>query len=223
MLEHKEHVVGEAGPAPRRPGRPRVDTAVPPEPEILQRGLSMFAELGYSGASARELAKRIGVSHNFVNDRYGSKAAFWRAVVDHALKTQLGEIPRPDPDAEPAERLRAFITAWYHTTVDRPAIGQLCLDEFSRDSDRLDYLYERFLAPALDLIAPSVDQLVAEGRMKPLARDELLFAIIGPANGLVQVPLAHRLGRRKRVSRAARAAVADRLAAFVLDGLLTRP
>lgn len=213
-------MVGQSMSVPRRPGPAGALPPVPQESDILRRGLSLFAELGYAGASARELAKRIGVNHNFVNDRYGSKAAFWRAVVDHALEAQLAEIPPPDPDADPAEQLRVFITTWYRTTVDRPEIGQLCLDEFSRDSDRLDYLYERFVRPTLDVIGPSVDELVAAGRMKALSRNELLFALIGPANGLVQVPLAHRLGRRKRASRAARIAVAERLAAFVLDGLL---
>ncbi|MDX2961245.1 TetR family transcriptional regulator, partial [Streptomyces acidiscabies] len=44
---------------------------MPGEESILRRGLEAFAELGYDHASARELARRLGVSHNFINDRYG--------------------------------------------------------------------------------------------------------------------------------------------------------
>jgi AcrR family transcriptional regulator len=61
------------------------DPTAPSEDAVLRRGLTAFAELGYDDASVRELAGRLGVSHNFINTRYGSKAAFWRAVVDHAL------------------------------------------------------------------------------------------------------------------------------------------
>ncbi len=56
-----------------------------PESEILRRGLDTFAELGYAATTMRELARRLGVSHNFIHERYGSKDDFWRAVVDFGL------------------------------------------------------------------------------------------------------------------------------------------
>ena len=53
----------------RRVGRPAQPTDIPVASEILARGLTAFAELGYDRASVRELARRLGVSHNFINDR----------------------------------------------------------------------------------------------------------------------------------------------------------
>ncbi|MFT9473485.1 hypothetical protein [Streptomyces sp. 11-1-2] len=53
--------------------------------EIIRRGLDTFAELGYAATTMREPAWRLDVSHNFINDRDGSKGNFWRAVVDFAL------------------------------------------------------------------------------------------------------------------------------------------
>src|SRR5882724_867323 len=76
----------------RRVGRPSQPTDVPTEAEILARGLAAFAELGYASASVRELARRLGVSHNFINDRYGSKGQFWRAVVDRALTARAARL-----------------------------------------------------------------------------------------------------------------------------------
>ena len=91
----------------RRPGRPSGDSAgVPTEPDVLLRGLEAFAELGYDRASARELARRLGVSHTFINDRYGTKAAFWRAVVDAALAAQL---TRMTPAAPTTARQKAAL------------------------------------------------------------------------------------------------------------------
>jgi TetR/AcrR family transcriptional regulator len=120
-------------------GPPRADAAaVPEEWDILRRGLETFAELGYDRASARELARRLGVSHNFINDRYGSKAAFWRAVVDAALGTQLGNMPPIDPAA----------------TDDEDALRRFIADESSRDTERLDYLYERYIEPTMAALLP---------------------------------------------------------------------
>ncbi|MFC9651998.1 MULTISPECIES: TetR/AcrR family transcriptional regulator [unclassified Streptomyces] len=207
---------------PRRPGPRGADMpAVPEERDILLRGLETFAELGYDRTSARELARRLGVSHNFINDRYGSKAAFWRAVVDFALGSQMSRLGQAAPDADDAERLRRLITDFYRTSVDTPCLGQLCVDEFSRDTERLDYLYERYVAPTLALITPSVEALIASGRMAPVPIDMLFFALVSPASGLVQLPLAQRLGRPESMSLQERIATAERLASLVVDGLLS--
>lgn len=113
--------MGARAESTRRPGRPGADTpAVPDEESILLRGLEAFAELGYDRASARELARRLGVSHNFINDRYGSKAAFWRAVMDAALGAQLASMPPVDTSVDDAEYLRRVITGFYRSAVDTP-------------------------------------------------------------------------------------------------------
>ncbi|MGV9853759.1 TetR/AcrR family transcriptional regulator [Streptomyces sp. NPDC003442] len=192
-----------------------------PEGEsILLRGLEAFAELGYEGASARELARRLGVSHNFINDRYGSKAAFWRAVVDQALGAQLARIPQVDESLEDAELLRQTITGFYRTAADAPLIGRLFVNEFTLDTERLDYLYEHYIAPTLQTLVPSIDRLVASGRMAPIPMDVLFFAIIPPISGMVEVPLARRLGRSEASSPEQLTATAESLATLVVNGLL---
>ncbi|GAA3804318.1 TetR/AcrR family transcriptional regulator [Streptomyces phyllanthi] len=190
------------------------------EQSVLRRGLEAFAELGYDRASARELARRLGVSHNFINDRYGSKAAFWRAVVDCALGVQLARMPQPDPSADEAEQLRQFIAGLYWSAVDAPLIGRLMVDEFSRDAERLDHLYEHYIAPLLELLLPAVDRLVASGRMAPVPMDVLFFAIVSPVSGMLEAPLALRLGRSENASPQQLAATAQLLATLVVNGLL---
>ncbi|GKQ33609.1 putative transcriptional regulator, TetR [Streptomyces sp. A012304] len=213
-------MVGTRTEPARRPGRPGADTrAVPDEQSILQRGLEAFAELGYDGGSARELARRLGVSHNFINDRYGSKAAFWRAVVDSALSAQLADLPQPDPALDDAEQLRLLIAGFYRSAVDTPLIGRVLVNEFSRDTERLDYLYERYMAPILQRMASSVERLVAAGRMAPIPLDVLFFAVIPPVSGMLDGPLARRLGRPEPTAQQL-TATAELLARLVVNGLL---
>ncbi|MGW0709402.1 TetR/AcrR family transcriptional regulator [Streptomyces sp. NPDC002643] len=193
---------------------------MPEEQKILLLGLEAFAELGYDRASARELARRLGVSHNFINDRYGSKAAFWRAVVDFALGVQLAHLPLEDPSLDDAERLRRIITSLYLTAVDTPQLGRLFVDELSRDTERLEYIYEHYIAPTLRILEPSIERLVASGRMAPIPMDVLFFAIVPPIAGMVEVPLARRLGRPDPATPEQLAATANSLAALVVNGLL---
>jgi len=193
---------------------------VPAEESILQRGLEAFAELGYDHASARELARRLGVSHNFINDRYGSKAAFWRAVMDHALGAQLARLPQVDSGGDDAERLRQIITGFYRAAAGTPLIGRVFVDESSRDTERLDYLYDRYIVPPLQLMTSSIERLVASGRMAPIPMDVLFFAVIPPVAGMVEGPLARRLGRPGPGSSEQLTATADALATLVVNGLL---
>ncbi|MFF4117687.1 TetR/AcrR family transcriptional regulator [Streptomyces sp. NPDC001714] len=193
---------------------------MPAEESILVRGLEAFAELGYEHASARELARRLGVSHNFLNDRYGSKAAFWRAVVNHALGTRLAGMPQVDPSLDDAERLRQTITDFYVAAADSPQIGRIFLNEFTLDSERLDFLYENFIAPIMQSMGDVVDRLVAAGRMAPVPMHVLFFIIIPPISGMVEVPLARRLGRPEPASPEELRATAEELSTLVVNGLL---
>ncbi|MCT9928980.1 TetR/AcrR family transcriptional regulator [Planotetraspora sp. A-T 1434] len=216
---------GETEQVTRRPGRPGAGApAIPCTEEILRRGLDAFAELGYEGASVRELARRLGVSHNFINDRYGSKATFWRAVVDFALTEMTEQLePALEGHHDDIERLGAIITRFYRVAARSPQVNRLIADESVRDSDRLDYLYERYMGPSMTAFTPIVRRLMEAGRIPPAPMRLIYFAITGPVVALTQHPLGHRLGGPEQESPEEVTAAAEALAAFVLHGLLRPP
>jgi TetR/AcrR family transcriptional regulator len=197
------------------------EPAVPDEDAILRHGLRAFAELGYDGASVRELAKRLDVSHNFINDRYGCKAAFWQAAVSHALeetKSDLAAVLAADMDD--SCRLVAVVRAFYRSAARSPEINRLMADESNRESDRIDFLYSNYLGPVLAALEPTLIRLMDAGRMRPAPLYLPLLAITGPATSLTQDPVTRRLGRCPDQSEADTAAAADALASLVLEGLL---
>jgi AcrR family transcriptional regulator len=49
--------------------------------DILGAALRAFAAHGY-GASLRTINRELGVSHNLLNGRFGSKEARWYATID---------------------------------------------------------------------------------------------------------------------------------------------
>ncbi|GIF69558.1 putative transcriptional regulator, TetR [Asanoa ishikariensis] len=195
------------------------------ESEILQRGLEAFAELGYEATTMRELARRLGVSHNFIHDRYGSKSAFWRAVVDFALAGVQEErdelLARHSDDAD---RLEWVVRQLYRMAAAASDLNRLIADESTRDSDRLDYLHRLFIKPFWDSIEPTVSALAQVGKAPDVPSHVLYFALIGPALALAQNPIVDRIDPAAApVAEQDRDRIADALADVVLRGLLPEP
>ncbi|MFI5734941.1 TetR/AcrR family transcriptional regulator [Kribbella sp. NPDC051587] len=159
----------------------------------MRRGLQTFAELGYELTTVRELARRIGVSHNYVNERYGSKLGFWRAVVDFGC-SEIGVLMSPE-DARfgDDELLAAMVLRHYRNVAHHPAIHRVLWDEAARESERLDYLYSRYMQPTAVTFLPVLERLIGAGKVEPTSPDLLYFSINGPSAALVQRPLARRL------------------------------
>jgi AcrR family transcriptional regulator len=208
----------------RGPGRPSASGPTPPsEDQILRQGLEAFVELGYDGASMRELARRLGVSHNFINDRYGSKQVFWRAVVDQALEEATGFLTAALESGDDEERLTAIVRRFYQQAVRKPRLNQLMLEESHCRSERLDYVFDRYVAPLIAAIEPSVRRLVEAGRLPDTPMYLLYSAVIGPAAALTRRPMVERLGWPSDPDEAELTAIADDLARLALNGLLGHP
>jgi len=166
------------------------------EEAILAQGLAAFGELGYDGVTMRDLARRLGVSHNFINDRYGSKEAFWRAVVDRAheqLQARLGQA-MDQPGRAESDRFQDTIRVFYAVNAELPGLARIMNYEAGRDTPRLRYMLERHIMPMLTEVAPRVADLAAAGMIRDLPLDVILFAIVALTQASSQQPLLASLG-----------------------------
>ena len=206
----------------RRVGRPAQPTDIPTESEILARGLSAFAELGYDGASVRELARRLGVSHNFINDRYGSKGAFWRAVIDRSLTAQVARLQAAltVPNEDDLARLRNLVHAFHQANVAEPDLPRILQYESIRGGQRLEYVFRHYLVPVRDAVAPIVQSLVEQGRVRPFPIDVMVYAVIAMNSVNAEVPLVSLLGDNFAADPNG---FAGMLSDILLGGLVTTP
>ncbi len=206
----------------RKVGRPAQPTDIPAESEILTRGLTAFAELGYDGASVRELARRLGVSHNFINDRYGSKERFWRAVIDQSLRAQvarLGAVLDVSGEDELA-RLRHLVHTFHQANVAEPDLARILQYESIRGGQRLEYVFQQYLLPVRAAVAPLVQSLVDQGRVRPFPMDVMIYAVIAMTSVNAEVPLASLLGDHFAADPSG---FAGMLSDILLDGLVVDP
>ena len=206
----------------RRVGRPAQPTDVPAEAEILARGLAAFAELGYDGASVRELARRLGVSHNFINDRYGSKEQFWRAVIDRSLADQVARLRAmlSVPGEDDLARLRDLVQAFHQQNVAEPDLARIMRYESMRGGDRLEYVFQRYLVPVRDAVAPLVERLVEQGRVRPFPIDVMVYAVVAMNSVHAEVPFVSLLGDHFAADPSG---FAGMLSEILLDGLVIDP
>ena len=163
---------------------------------MLARGLTAFAELGYEGASVRELARRLGVSHNFINDRYGSKAQFWRAVIDRSLTAQVARLQAvlSVSGEDDLARLRNLVHAFHQANVAEPDLPQILHYESIRGGERLNYVFQHYLVPVREAVAPLVETLVDQGRVRPVPIDVMVWAVVAMTSVNAEEPFVSLLG-----------------------------
>lgn len=180
----------------RGPGRPGAHEAVPQLEQVLERALEAFAEHGYEAVSLRQLNAHLGMGHTFISDRYGSKEAFWKVVVEHAFDQVRPEVADAvaDDGRDELERLVAAVRA-LHRALSRSAHFARLVDQEARvDSPRLAYLYE-LMAPWFEGIKPLFTHLVERGVLRRMPWYLFHFLITAPSSLYSQPPLARRVGR----------------------------
>jgi len=179
--------------AAKRTGRPKAQDAPATLEQILDAAFQAFATHGYDGVSVRTLNRELGVSHNLIHQRFGSKLGLWYAAVDHAFGQQVTELATAfDPTlSDPLDQLNHAIRRFVHYNAERPELLGLMNIEGRIESERLDYIYERYIAPALAPLGLLLEHLRKEGRIRPITLQALFFLVAhGAAAPFTLAPLA---------------------------------
>ena len=179
--------------AAKRAGRPRTQDAPATLEQILDVAFRAFATYGYDGVAVRTLNRELGVSHNLLHQRFGSKQRLWYAAVDRAFSQQITQLATAfDPTlTDPLDQLNHAIRRFVHYSAEHPERLGLMNIEARVDSERLDYIYDNYVAPALAPLGRLIDYLQEEGRIRPISLRALFFLIAhGAAAPFTLAPLA---------------------------------
>jgi AcrR family transcriptional regulator len=196
-----------------------------PREKILAAALEVFADVGYEGTSILELTRQLGVSHNLLHARLGSKREIWEAAVAHGLEQleqETREIARiRKVDTDPAGGLHAFFVSFLLALAAHPAILKLMNYEGARQSDRLDTIAGRFLAHGFQGFRQVLAEGVESGDFREVSPSALFLLLAHGGGALFCLrPLARHLGERIRRSPAVLRAQADEVADLLLRAVL---
>ena len=211
--------------AERSRGRPRASDSMPIE-EILEKALSMFATVGYDGMSLRTLNRELGVSHNLIYQRFGTKEQLWRAAVDFGFGRLMRHLQGLfDPTiSDPLEQLRLAVQRFVAYSADHPELVALMNIEARQDTDRLTYVYETYIEPMLSDVARLLEHLADEGLIRPIPLRTFHFLLAhGATAPHALVPLATKFDATSPFEPAAIEEHARLVSTVLVDGLRLAP
>lgn len=152
---------------------------------ILQAALDIFSEKGFDGASTREIATRAEVHHALIKYHFNSKDELWRAAVNFLFRRQAQELRLPRPE-DPAYRdFRAYAQAVVHAVVvysaRHPEHARLMTQESIRDSERLHWAADTFIAEISRISGQFIDLCKREGILPDVSTPALVYIFVGAA------------------------------------------
>jgi TetR/AcrR family transcriptional regulator len=194
--------------------------------EQFVAGLRAFARHGYDGVSVRTLTRELGVSHNLIHQRFGSKADLWRAAVDHGfgqMARQMQDVFDPTI-SDPLEQAKLLIRRFVIFSAEHPELLALMDIEARQDTDRLAYVFDRYVKPTLAGAERLVEHLIPEGKIRPISLRQLHFLVAhGAIAPFTLVPLAERFDPRSPLDPEAVQEHADLVAEVIIGGLRIPP
>jgi hypothetical protein len=162
------------------------------------------------------------VSHNLIHQRFGAKPDLWRAAVDHGFGGLVRHMEGVfDPTlSDPLDQLRLAITKFTLFSAEHPELLGLMDIEARQQTDRLAYIYDTYIEPALSGIGRLLEHLIAEGRVRKMPLRTLHFLIAhGAVAPFTLVPLAEHFDPRSPLKPRAVQAHAELIADVVIAGL----
>ncbi|MDE2464917.1 MAG: TetR/AcrR family transcriptional regulator [Alphaproteobacteria bacterium] len=212
----------KAGGRPR--GRPASDAAsAVPEERVLGLALRRFAECGYEGTTLRDLARELGVSHNLLNVRFGSKAELWRRSVDDAVVRYgtpvFATFDAPGLDDE--RRLRTLVHRFCRWAAETTDVVGLTYVEARRRTWRLDYIVDAYLHPFKSQLDALLARVAAIRPVRALSTTAFMSMMVqGVGFYFASEPMLERLGVADELGAGKREEQIQLLAEFILGALL---
>jgi AcrR family transcriptional regulator len=172
--------VARTRPAERRPQQRAVDT----RERLVDAALAVFGDVGFEGASTREIARRAGVALAALPYHFTTKDALWRAAADRIFGELTARVARRLEGLDGVDRatqLRLVLREFVRFSAEYPELHRFMMQVAFTRSERLVWLVETHVRPMYDFVGAIARE--AQGRgIVPLGRTEHLhYILVGAA------------------------------------------
>ena len=144
---------------------------------IAQAALDVFSTDGYRGATIDRIAERAGMSKTNLLYYFPSKEDIYREVIEQTVENWLEPFAAIDPDGEPVEELRRYITIKLKMSEASPEASRLFANEIQRGAPLIKAFLETRLKALVDEKAGVIRRWIDAGKLAPVDPYHLIFAI----------------------------------------------
>ena len=184
---------------PEASGSP-IEDEVSTRDRMLDAALGAFSELGYDGASTREIAARAGVNQGLIPYYFGSKQELWQEAVDRCFASlhrevegKIGTARAGGGPAIAADLIRAVV----HLAADNPEFHRLMTNEGKCDGPRLHWIVDQHVRPLYQSLAVMARRAGPDTLLAKLDPVLVFYLLVGAATHLFhQAPECVRLTGR---------------------------
>lgn len=168
------------GPRQRREQQRATET----REKIIESAEHEFANLGYEGASTREIARRAGVQHTMISYHFSSKDGLWQAVLDKLSGTFI-ELQRTRLEGlrgvDPKTQLRLLLEEFIRYSAANLNLHKIMTMAAASSSQRLDAIVSDYLASYFEMIANLIREVQDKGGFVQGDPNHLHYLFIGAA------------------------------------------
>ena len=156
--------------------------------QILVAALEAFSEMGFDGATTRDIATRAGVNHGLIPYYFGSKPKLWQAAVDRAfaeLEVGLDAVLSDASVADDRERTRLLIRNYVRFVARHPEFVRLMHEEGKRRGPRTRWLVDRHVKRLFDAMQALMQRAQGRGFLAAEIAPVHFHYILAGAVGLI--------------------------------------
>lgn len=163
--------------AARRNGQKRSRIQTENRALIMQAALDVFSTDGYRGATVDRIAERAGMSKTNLLYYYPSKEEIYRSAIEQTVEDWLDPFAAIDPDGDPIEELRRYITIKLEMSDRYPEASRLFANEIQRGAPLVGEFLQTRLKSLVDEKAAVIRSWIDEGKLAPVDPYHLVFTI----------------------------------------------
>ncbi len=144
---------------------------------ITEAAVSEFSARGYHGTTIDAIAERAGMSKPNLLYYYRSKEDIYRTVLEQIVEEWLSPLLSLDPDADPVEELRRYISLKMRMSADRPEASRLFASEIIAGAPILRDFLETRLKTLVDDKSAVIKSWIDQGKLAAIDPVHLIFTI----------------------------------------------
>ncbi|MEM7247474.1 MAG: TetR/AcrR family transcriptional regulator [Acidobacteriota bacterium] len=150
---------------------------------LVRAAIQVFSELGFGGASTREVARRARASQSLLTYHFPSKELLWQAAADDLfgrLRVEFDRAREMGSDIPPRAREREMARQLVRFSARNPEFFRFLLEVGRSQNERMEWLVDTHLTPIYREFTASRDE-------PPELLAHVFYAIAGASSTLFSV------------------------------------